>query len=203
MWYFSDKFAHFPHLEEWNICIEYSINSIHSYRIFILRIWALSSLVVTGKMWILQVLFPMKWCVSQWLKHCWCECLRLKPLEHEVFLLYNLCRCRLYGKKIVLHSYKIFLTTRTWQFTWLFFLHAHRMDRTRVLLRWYQAWGSKEDKVVWALTTKDLVLIKVIKYIVCSPVSQSPQRGGLSQCNAPRQKWLEHNAGPWLREKLP
>lgn len=26
---------------------------------------------------------------------------------------------------------------------------------------------------------------------------------GLSQCSAPRQKWLEHNAGPWLREKLP
>lgn len=34
--------------------------------------------------------------------------LRLKPLEHELFLLYNLCSCRPYGKKIVLHSYKHF-----------------------------------------------------------------------------------------------
>lgn len=76
-----------------------------------------------------------------------------------------------------------FVITHTWQFTWLFSLHAHRMDRTRVLLRWYQAWGSKGDKVVWAPTTKDLVLIKVIKHIVCSPVSASPQRGAVPvQC---------------------
>lgn len=88
------------------------------------------------------------------------------------------------------------------EFTWFFFFHAHRMDRTRVLLHWYQAWASKEDKVVWALTTKDLVLIKVIYHLVCSPVS-SLLKEGLSQCSAPREKWLQHSAGPWLREKLP
>lgn len=215
MWYFSNRFAHFPHLEEWNTCIEYSINSIHSYRIFILRIWALSSLVVTGKMWILQVLFPIKWCVSQWLKHCWCECLKT---EAETIGTWGVSvvqpvQMQTLWKENCFALLQNFLTTHTWQFTWLFFLHAHRMDRTRVLLRWYQAWGSKEDKVVWALTTKDLVLIKVIKYIVCSPVSQSPQRGAVpvqctqtemagAQCRALAERKASIDVGWNVQEKF-
>lgn len=83
-----------------------------------------------------------------------------------------------------------------------FVLPCHRTDRTRVLLRLYQAWGSKEDKVVWALTTKDLVLIKVTN-ILSVLLGVSFLREGLSQCSAAWEKWLEHSARPWLREKLP
>lgn len=156
-------------------------------------------------MWIPEILFAIKCFVSQWLKHYWCECLKtevettgtwavsvVQPVQKQTL-----------WKENCLALLQSFLITHTWQFTWLFFLHADRMDRTRVLLHWYQAWGSKEDKVGWALTTKDLVLVKVIKHCLFSCESVSLLKEGLSPCSAPREKWLEHNAEPWLKEKLP